>query len=237
MGADVLPHMGSGGSRERAHHRPPGQAVHKVPDAQVAGAEVLTPLADAVGFVHRHHADLPLLHEPLEPRHLQPFRCHIDDLVPAFPGAVQHQGFLVVGKTVVQERSRHARLHQRTHLIFHQAYQRGHHDGDARQKQRRHLITDGLARTGGHHGQHILTCKQAADDLLLPGAERVVAKNFFQDAVRVFHEFLRYSIRMRFLCAGCFKLYQYTTKWDVCAPKSITFAQKVRKAMLLFPEG
>ena len=39
------------------------------------------------------------------------------------------------------------------------------------------------------------------------------------------------------LCAERSKLYQYTTKWDVWAPKSITFAQKVRKAMLLSPEG
>ena len=104
---------------------------------------------------------------------------------------MQHQGLLVVGEAVVQKRRRHTRLYQRPHLVLHQADQRRHHDGDARQKQRRHLIADGFARTGGHHRQYILPGKQAADDLLLPGAEAVVAKNFFQDAVRVFHGSLR----------------------------------------------
>ena len=171
--------MGGGRGRERAHHRTAGQAVHKGFDAQVAGPEVLSPLADAVGLVHRHHADFPLLCKPLETRHLQPFRCHIDDLVPALPGAVQHQGLLVVGEAVVQKRRRHARLHQRPHLILHQADQRRHHDGNARQKQCRHLIADGFTRTGGHHGQHILPGQQAADDFLLPRAETVVAEYLF----------------------------------------------------------
>ena len=146
-----------------------------------------------MGFVHRHHADLPLLHKALEARHLQPFRGNVDDLVPALPGAAQHQGFLVVGQAVVQECSRHAGLHQRPHLILHQADQRRHHQGNARQQKRRYLIADGFARAGGHHGQHILPGQQAVDDLFLPGAEAVVAKNFFQDAVRVFHGFLRYN--------------------------------------------
>ena len=188
---DVVPHMGGSRGRECTHHRTAGQAVHKGFDAQVAGAEVLSPLADAMGLVHRHHTDGPFLRKPLEAGHFQPLRCHIDDLVPALPGAVQHQGLLVVGEAVVQKRRRHTGLHQCPHLILHQADQRRHHDGDARQKQRRHLIADGFARTGGHHRQYILPGKQAADDLLLPGAEAVVAKNFFQDAVRVFHGFLR----------------------------------------------
>ena len=195
MGADILPHMGGGGGSERADDRAAGQAVHKFLDAQIAGAEVLSPLADAVRLVHRDHADLPLLREPLEARHLQPLRCHIDDLVPALPGAVQHQRLLVVGQAVVQKSRRHARLHQRSHLILHQADQRGHHDGNARQQQCRYLIADGFARAGGHDRQHILPGQQAADDFLLPGAEAVVAENFFQDTVRVFHGLLRYISR------------------------------------------
>ena len=176
---DIVPHMGGGRGRERAHHRTAGQAVHKGFDAQVAGPEVLSPLADAMGLVHRHHADGPFLRKPLEAGHFQPLRCHIDDLVPALPGAAQHQGLLVVGEAVVQKRRRHARLHQRPHLILHQADQRRHHDGNARQQQRRHLIADGFTRTGGHHGQHILPGQQAADDFLLPGAEAVVAEYLF----------------------------------------------------------
>ena len=179
VAADVIPHPGRGGGRERAHHRAAGQAVHEHLDPQIAGAEVLSPLADAVGLIHRDHADKFFLCEPLEARHLQPLRGDIDDLIPALPGAVEHQGFLVVGEAVVEEGRRHTGLHQRTHLILHQADQRRHHDGDAGQQQGRHLIADGFARAGGHHGQHVLPVQQPPDDLLLPGAEAVVAKNFF----------------------------------------------------------
>ena len=179
MAADVVPDMGGGRGREGPDDRALGQGLHELFDAEVAGAEVLPPLADAVGLVHRHHTDLPLLCKPLEARHLQPLRGHIDDLIPALPRTAEHQGLLVVGQAVVQERRRHAGLYQRPHLIFHQADQRRHHDGDARQQQRRHLIADGLARTGGHHGQNVLPGQQPGDDLLLSGAEAVIAEHFF----------------------------------------------------------
>ena len=176
---DIVPDVGRGRRCERPDDRAPGQAVHERLDAEVAGAEVLPPLADAVGLVHRHHADLPLLREPLETRHLQPLRGHVDDLIPALPRTAEHQGFLVVGQAVVQERRRHTGLHQRPHLILHQADQRRDHDGDARQQQRGHLVADGLARTGGHHGQNVLPGQQPGDDLLLTGAEAIIAEHFF----------------------------------------------------------
>ena len=106
---------------------------------------------------------------------------------------MQHQGFLVVGEAVVQKSRCHTGLHKSSHLILHQAHQRRHPQRDARQQQGGHLIADGLTGTGGHHGQHVLPGQQALHDLLLPGAEAVVAKKFFQDAVRGFHGFLRYN--------------------------------------------
>ena len=118
---------------------------------------------------------------------MQPLRCYIDDLVPALPGAAEHQSLLVVRQAVVQESCRHTGLYQRPHLILHQADQRRDHDGDARQQQGWHLIADGLARTCGHHGQHILPGQQTGDDLLLTRAEAVVAKDFFQNTMRTFH--------------------------------------------------
>ena len=119
MGADVLPHMGRGGGRKGSHHRALGQAVHKRLDAQVAGAEVLPPLTDAVGLVHRDHADLPLLRKPLEARHLQPLRSHIDDLIPPSRRGGASE-LLVIRQAVVQESCRHTGLYQRPHLILHQ---------------------------------------------------------------------------------------------------------------------
>ena len=65
----------------------------------------------------------------------------------------------------------------------------------------RHLIADGLARTCGHHGQHILPGQQAGDDLLLPRAEAVVAKDFFSEYYADFPWFLL-SIQNRSVIAS-----------------------------------
>lgn len=52
------PGPGSGGcGREGAHGGPLRQRAEKRGDFQIAGTEVLPPLGDAVGFVHRHQGD------------------------------------------------------------------------------------------------------------------------------------------------------------------------------------
>ena len=104
---------------------------------------------------------------------------HIDDLIPAFAGAAEHERFLIVGQAVVQERRRHTGLNQRPDLIFHQADQRRDNDGDAREQERRDLIADGFARTRRHDGQNVLSGQKLFHNGFLPGAEVVIAENFF----------------------------------------------------------
>ena len=155
MVPDILAHPCRRGRCKCTHDRAAGQTIDELLDAQIARAEILSPLADAVRLVHRHHADGPLLREPLEPRHLESFGRDVDDLIPALARTAEHQDFLVVGQTVVQKCRRDTGLYQCADLIFHQAHQRRYHDGDTRQQQSRHLITDGFACTGRHHRQNI----------------------------------------------------------------------------------
>ena len=51
--ADVL----RGGGGEGRHHGTLGQGLQKVRDPPVAGTEVLAPLGDAVGLIHRRQGD------------------------------------------------------------------------------------------------------------------------------------------------------------------------------------
>ena len=86
---DIIPHLPGSRGREGADHRPPGQAAHKLRDPQVAGPEVLPPLGDAVGLVHRHHGNFHAPRKVQKLRRHQPLRSHIDNGVAALPGKFQ----------------------------------------------------------------------------------------------------------------------------------------------------
>ena len=55
----------------------------EVHDFQIAGAEVLSPLGDAVGLVHGHHGNLRAGRKLQKVIALQPLRGYVDNLVHA----------------------------------------------------------------------------------------------------------------------------------------------------------
>ena len=128
-----------------------------------------------MGLVHRQQVDPGREGKIQESGAGQPFRRHIDQLVPALPGPLQSQGVLAGGEAAVQKRRRYPHLHQGHHLIPHQGDQGGYNKGDALLHQGRDLEADRFARPGGHDGQHILPAAKGTDDLFLPRAEPVVA--------------------------------------------------------------
>ena len=64
-----------------------------------------------------------------------------------------------------------------------------HHNREASsalgQDERRHLVADGLSGRGGHDGKDVAAGKGRLDDLLLVGAEALVAKRLTQDVKRL----------------------------------------------------
>src|SRR5699024_6289400 len=184
---DVLADPGGGGGRKGRDHRPGGQLVGERADLPVAGPEIVPPLADAVGLVHRHHADRLLLGKAEEPLGHQPLGGHIDDLIPPLPGAAEHQGLLVRGQAAVQVGRGHPRRHQGPHLVLHQADEGADHQRHPRQQQRRHLVAHRLACAGGHHRQHVPAGQGRVHDLRLPRPEAVVPEHLLQYAVFVVH--------------------------------------------------
>ena len=77
QGFDVPPHRRRGRGGERPHGRPDGQGAHQLRDFQIAGPEVLAPLGDAVGLVHRHQGDGQLPQQAAEALGLEPFRGNV----------------------------------------------------------------------------------------------------------------------------------------------------------------
>ena len=173
---DVPLHQVRGRGGEGPHGGPPGQGGEKVRDAPVAGPEVLPPLGDAVGLVHRHERDGQLLRQGGEVLRLQPLRSHIEEPVGPLPQPVIDRPPLRSGKGAVEKRRRDARLLQCHHLVLHQGDEGRDHQRHPRQQQCRHLIAEGLAPAGGHDAQGIPPRQQGVDQGLLPLPEFPVAE-------------------------------------------------------------
>ena len=140
-------------SRKGADDGPLGQRVDKIKDAQIAGAEILPPLADAVCFVDRQHRDVRRRGKGLKRGTFEPLRRDVDDLVAALRGQLQRLGDLVFRQRRVDVRRRDARRAQPLDLVLHQRDQRRDDQRQPRQQQRRDLVAKRFPRACGHDGQ------------------------------------------------------------------------------------
>ena len=177
---DVRPHLGGGRGGKSRHRRAPGQCGDKVGDGQVAGAEVLPPLGDAVGLVHRHHRDGQRGGQCPEAGAGQPLRRDVQQLVRPSAGLCHDLRHFGGVQRAVQAGGGHAGLFQRRHLVFHQRDQRRNDQRDARPQQRRQLVADGFSAAGGHDAEHVAPRQQPVHQRLLAGAEAVVPEILFE---------------------------------------------------------
>ena len=158
------------------------QGIDKLANLQVGGAEILTPLAHAVGLVngHERNADAAFgrsfLRKGQKTRLEQALRCHIHKLVATLARPLEHGILLSRRKAGVEITGSRTRREQRTGLVLHKRQQRTHHKGDAGQHERRHLVANGLAGTCGHNAECIAAGKDRIDHAVLPRAKRGVAK-------------------------------------------------------------
>ena len=187
---DVLPHQLRSRGRKGGYHRPGLYNVQKIHDFQVAGPEILTPLGNAVGLVHRHQRDLPGLDRLQETIRQQPFRSHIDDLVHAAPDVAVHQPDLIGRQGAVDIGRRHPGIFQGHDLIPHQGDQRRDHQSDSVQQQSRNLVAQAFAAAGGHDAEGIPAGQLGVDQRLLAAPKGRIAKDPLQDRFFCLHLFL-----------------------------------------------
>ena len=173
--------LGRRGGKGR-HDRALRQCIDKLANLQVGGAEILAPLAYAVGLVNGHewHADAVggrgLLRKGEKARLEQALGRHVHKLVAALARPFEHRILLGGRKARVEITGACTRREQRAGLVLHKRQQRAHHKGDAGQHKCRYLIADGLAGTRGHNAQRIVTGKNRIDHAVLAQAKRGVAK-------------------------------------------------------------
>ena len=167
---------------KRRHDRAPRQRINKLANLQVSGAEILAPLAHAVGLVngHERHANAggtrSLLRKGQKTRLEQALGRHVHKLVAALARPLEHGVLLGRSKAGVEIAGSRTRREQRTGLVLHKRQQRTHHKGDAGQHERGHLVANGLAGARGHNTQRITTGKDRIDHAVLSRAKRGIAK-------------------------------------------------------------
>ena len=182
---DVLPHRLGGRGGEGSHRRPPGQPLQEVPDFQVAGPEILPPLGDAMGLVHRHQGQGQTPGGGEKGLRLQPLRGHIEDAVGPLRQPPANGVLLLKGQGAVQVGRRDAQGFQGHHLVLHQGNQRGDHQGNPLQQQGGNLVAQGFSPAGGHNAHHVPPGQDAVNKGLLPGPEAVVPEVLFQRLIFV----------------------------------------------------
>ena len=187
---DVLLHLPRSGGGEGRHHRMPWQALDEGGDAQVAGTEILPPLGDTVGFIHRHEGHRNFRHESGKLRRIQSLRRHIQKLVRPRSGTLVHQLHLLDGEGAVQIGGLDACLAERGYLVFHQGDEGGDDQGDAVEHQGGDLVAQGLPAAGGHDAQHVPARQDGVNERLLPLPELAVTKVVFQRLVLIHLRFL-----------------------------------------------
>ena len=104
-----------------------GQQLPQPSKLTVFGPEVVSPLADAVRFVHRDEPDAARREqgeEAFAPFADQPLGRHIEQAVPSRAKPGDDSALLIGGERAVIERGRDAVADQRVHLILHQRDER-----------------------------------------------------------------------------------------------------------------
>ena len=164
--ADVLDHVGDRGGGEREHRRI-AELLQRIADLQEGGPEVVAPLRDAVRLVHHEQRDAPPLQGGHELRVGQALRRGEDDGIVGHRDALQRCLLLVARLRAVHLLGGHPGPLQLLGLVLHERDERRHHHRRALEVQRRKLIAQRLAGTGGHDGQRVAAFQHARDDLLL----------------------------------------------------------------------
>ena len=205
--------------------RPIFQCVQKRRDIQIAGTEILSPLADTVRLVHNDLRDIRISSEIQKAVSHQPLRRDVDDAVYAAAGIIQRKHVLTRGQRAVQVCGANAVLQQRTDLIAHQRNKRRNDQRNARQNQRRNLIAKGFSRAGRHHRHDLSSAQDCRHRVLLSRSEIVIAEYLFERCPRRLHRrhacSFRSSVRIFFIISPTAKQRQVCPR-KLCTPEYLS---------------
>ena len=162
-----------------------GQRATQLADAQVIGAEVVAPLADAMRLVHRDQPGVDAAQQRECAGARKPLRRHVEQFHPPFVQRLKHLFGFFVGVARGQRPGLDSRRAQGPHLIPHQRDQRRDDDRHPLAAERGQLKAQRLAAAGRHDGQRVLARQHRRNDLGLPRPEAGKAENRVQKRLGV----------------------------------------------------
>ncbi|EKY03405.1 hypothetical protein HMPREF9120_02718 [Neisseria sp. oral taxon 020 str. F0370] len=161
-----------------------GEAFGQKAEAAVFGAEVVSPLADAVGFVDGEQADGCVVEKTQETLGNKAFGRHIKQFQTALGDVFGNLPHVVGRRAAVYRRAVHARRAQVGDLVVHQRNQRRHNNGDTLAHQRGNLVAQRFAAARGHQHQQALPARERVDDFGLAAAKGRIAEHTVQNLER-----------------------------------------------------
>ena len=140
---------------------------------QIGWTEIVSPLTDAVGFVHNHDFRRSPGEKILKGIRLKTFRCNIKNFDESRFRIFENPELFPHGDCGIDVSRRDAFFAKGVHLVLHQRDQGGDHDAVAFTEQNRQLIAEGFSRTGRHYDTEIFSRHDFIDDLFLIIQKRV----------------------------------------------------------------
>ena len=152
---DIFLYRFCGSRRIGGKYGTPGKYPEKFRNFQIAGAEILPPLGDAVRFVYCNHGNFRLPGKRKKRLCHQSFRRCINDFISPLRGKFHCLSVLALCERTVYKSRMHPCGIQCCHLVLHQRNQRGYHNGNPGKKQGRYLKTDRFSRPCRHNSQNV----------------------------------------------------------------------------------
>ena len=176
---DIAAHLGRGGGSEGDHLRS-AQRIERLPEPEVVGPEIMSPLREAVRLIDGEQADLDLLHRVEKHAAAETLGRDIHELVFATANGVDALRLLGQREGAVDQRGRDATTLQRIYLILHQRDERAHDHGHAFHHHGRKLVAERFPAAGWHDHECVATGEQIGHHRLLPVEELAKAEVFSQ---------------------------------------------------------
>jgi hypothetical protein len=163
------------------------EAPADVAELRILGAEVVAPLADAVGLVDREKLGLERRQKRLEVRREEPLGGDVEQSVEADLELADDLTLVGGAERAVQHRCVDPLVAQLLDLILHQRDQRRDHDRQPAGDRRGELIAQRFARPRRHNAQHVLAAQDVLDHLPLGRAELIKAEEVLEVLTKVHH--------------------------------------------------
>jgi hypothetical protein len=147
------------------------EAPPRLPDPEIRRAEVVTPLADAVGLVHHQERNHEIPDRIAKRGNLETFGGHEKKLGPAFPGPGEDPPPLRGGKGRSEEIGLEAPGSSARHLVLHKGDQRAHHKDGSSEEEGGKLKTHALPSPRGEDADGVSAVQGSPDQGLLARPE------------------------------------------------------------------